>query len=82
MSVMNGFRTDLTNKIIGLNPHLTIQFNSKQDLKKIKKIINKKYSDIKFTESITGEGIILIEDKIKGVLIKGIKENEKSYIVF
>ena len=34
MSVMNGFRTDLTNKIIGLNPHLTIQFNSKQDLKK------------------------------------------------
>ena len=24
MSVMNGFRTDLTNKIIGLNPHLVI----------------------------------------------------------
>ena len=78
MSVMNGFRTDLTNKIIGLNPHLTIQFNNKQDLKEIKKTINKKYPDIKFTESITGEGIILIEDKIKGVLIKGIKENEKS----
>ena len=27
MSVMNGFRTDLTNKILGLNPHLTIQSN-------------------------------------------------------
>ena len=25
MSVMNGFRTDLTNKILGLNPHLIIE---------------------------------------------------------
>ena len=24
MSVMNGFRTDLTNKILGFNPHLII----------------------------------------------------------
>ena len=28
MSVMNGFRTDLTNKILGLNPHIVIQPNS------------------------------------------------------
>ena len=38
MSVMNGFRNDLTNKIIGLNPHLTIQFNSKQNTLENKKI--------------------------------------------
>ena len=25
MSVMNGFRTDLTNKILGFNPHITVQ---------------------------------------------------------
>ena len=25
MSVMNGFRTDLTNKILGFNPHLIIK---------------------------------------------------------
>ena len=25
MSVMNGFRSDLTEKIIGLNPHLILQ---------------------------------------------------------
>ena len=30
MSVMNGFRNDLTDKIIGLNPHLIIQFQSKK----------------------------------------------------
>ena len=28
MSVMNGFKTDLTNKILGLNPHVVIQSNS------------------------------------------------------
>ena len=28
MSVMNGFKTDLTNKILGLNPHIVIQPNS------------------------------------------------------
>ena len=28
MSVMNGFKTDLTNKILGLNPHVVIQPNS------------------------------------------------------
>ena len=27
MSVMNGFRTDLTNKILGLNPHIVIEPN-------------------------------------------------------
>ena len=30
MSVMNGFKTDLTNKILGLNPHIVIQPNSFQ----------------------------------------------------
>ena len=34
MSVMNGFRSDLTEKIIGLNPHLILQFNNEKDLKK------------------------------------------------
>ena len=28
MSVMNGFKTDLTNKILGLNPHIIIEPNS------------------------------------------------------
>ena len=28
MSVMNGFKNELTNKILGLNPHIVIQSNS------------------------------------------------------
>ena len=78
MSVMNGFRSDLTNKIIGLNPHLILQFNNKSDLKNIKKDLTKRYKEISITESITGEGIILTNSKAKGILIKGIREEDKS----
>ena len=41
MSVMNGFRTDLTNKILGLNPHVVVEPNVEkidEDFKKLKKI--------------------------------------------
>ena len=34
MSVMNGFRTDLTNKILGLNPHIVIEPSSETIPKK------------------------------------------------
>ena len=78
MSVMNGFRTDLTNKIIGLNPHLILQFENENILKNIKKEISQKYKEIKITESLSGEGIILTDNKAKGVIVKGIKEEDKS----
>ena len=78
MSVMNGFRTDLTDKIIGLNPHLTIQFKDKDNLENTKNYLNKKFLEIKMNESLSGEGIILINNKVKGVIIKGISKNEKS----
>ena len=78
MSVMNGFRADLTDKIIGLNPHLILQINNKKDLNSIKKNLTFKYKEINITETISGEGIILTNNKAKGILIKGIKESEKS----
>ena len=40
MSVMNGFRTDLTNKILGLNPHVVVESNGK-NLSLLKKILKK-----------------------------------------
>jgi len=77
MSVMNGFRSDLTEKIIGLNPHLILQSNNKKDLTSIKKFLSIKYKDINITESISGEGIILTNNKAKGIIIKGINEKDK-----
>ena len=43
MSVMNGFRTDLTNKIIGLNPHLILQFQNNKRLQDFKTVLKDKY---------------------------------------
>ena len=77
MSVMNGFRSDLTEKIIGLNPHLILQFNNEKDLKNTKKIFSIKYKNINMTESISGEGIILTNNKAKGIFIKGINTKDK-----
>tara|TARA_Y100000816_G_C25662359_1_gene351537 strand:+ start:199 stop:516 length:318 start_codon:yes stop_codon:yes gene_type:complete len=59
MSVMNGFRADLTDKIIGLNPHLILQLNNEKDVVSIKKNLSKKYNKITITETVSGEGIIL-----------------------
>ena len=77
MSVMNGFKTELTKKILGLNPHIVIQSNGfsieEEFLTKIKKI----NSSFKISKSYSGEAIILNNQNAKGVIIKGI-DNENS----
>jgi len=78
MSVMNGFRADLTDKIIGLNPHLILQLNNENDIKTAKEKLSQKFNKIIITETISGEGIILTNNKAKGIIIKGINEKDKS----
>ena len=82
MSVMNGFKTDLTNKILGFNSHIVIKPYSNsidEDLKsEIKKITNKS----NLNEVYTGEAVILNNDNLKGILIKGINfTNDKSNFI-
>ena len=71
MSVMNGFRTELVNKIIGFNSHLTIKpYSKKIEANKLQneKILNNlKYS----LESNSGEAVILKNDTTKGILLRG-----------
>lgn len=73
MSVMNGFRADLTNKILGLNPHIIIEPNASTIDKEFRKKIENKYKNFTFTETFSGEGIVLSEDKAKGIFIKGVE---------
>jgi len=78
MSVMNGFKTDLTNKILGLNPHIVVQPNgfviNDDYLTKLKE----KFKDIYVSKTYSGEGIIIINDKAKGIIFKGINNKEKK----
>ncbi|WP_440932116.1 FtsX-like permease family protein [Candidatus Pelagibacter sp.] len=71
MSVMNGFRTELVNKIIGFNSHLTIKpYSKKIEANKLQneKILNNlKY----YLESNSGEAVILKNETTKGILLRG-----------
>jgi lipoprotein-releasing system permease protein len=82
MSVMNGFRTDLTNKILGLNPHITAKPYQVSKGENFKLLLKKKYKDFKISESLTGEGIAINKENTKGVLIKGVNIKENNNIKF
>ena len=78
MSVMNGFKTELTNKILGLNPHVVIQPNGFNiDDNYISKIRNN-FEDISISKTYSGEGIIINNDQAKGIIFKGVNKEEKK----
>ncbi len=78
MSVMNGFKTELTNKILGLNPHIVIQPNGLNiDDKYVSKIKNK-FEDISLSKTYSGEGVIIRNDQAKGIIFKGVNNKEKK----
>ena len=80
MSVMNGFRADLTQKIIGLNPHLILESNNFQSKENLKKDLKKKFPKFILKESYNGEGIIMSNNIIKGALIKGSNVKNLDFI--
>ena len=82
MSVMNGFKTDLTKKILGLNPHIVIQPNSFVIADSYISKLKDKFKDISLNKSFSGEGIIISNDNAKGIILKGIDKNEQKSIEF
>ena len=71
MSVMNGFRTELVNKIVGFNSHITVKpYTNKINLKKLNE--NKIKDKIKYyTLSNSAESVILNNNLTKGILLRG-----------
>ena len=65
MSVMNGFKTDLTKKILGLNPHVVIESNSFKIENDFEEILKKKFKDINISRTYSGEGIVVNNDNAK-----------------
>ena len=78
MSVMNGFKTDLTNKILGLNPHIVVQPNGFKINDNYISKLKDNFKDISVSKTYSGEGIILINDKAKGIIFKGINNKEQK----
>ena len=82
MSVMNGFKTDLTNKILGLNPHIVIEPNSFEINDLYISKISDNFKNFTLSRSFSGEGIIITNENAKGVILKGVDKNEKNIIEF
>jgi len=82
MSVMNGFKNDLTKKILGLNPHVVIQPNSFKIENDFEDKLNEKFENIRVTKAFSGEGIVVNQKNAKGVIIKGIDSNKVQNLDF
>jgi len=77
MSVMNGFRTELIDKILGFNAHIIIKPYEKKiegqnlnELNSLSNIIEKTMF------SFNGEGILINKDDTKGILVRGYLKND------
>ena len=70
MSVMNGFRTELINKIVGFNAHAVVKPYDKPLIH----ITNKDFT--KGIVSNDGEAVILSKQNTKGILLKGYLKND------
>ena len=77
MSVLNGFRTELINKIVGFNAHITIKpYERKIDIKNVNQNLISISNNLVFSNS--GEAIILKNNSSKGILLRGYEDNDFS----
>jgi len=78
MSVMNGFRSELINKIVGFNAHITVKPYEKKividDLSKT----NLNFISNNLILSNSGEAVIIQKDTSKGIVLRGYSKDDFS----
>ena len=78
MSVMNGFRTELINKIVGFNSHITVEpYEEIIEIDKLKKT-NLNLISENLILSNSGESIVIKKDKSKGLVLRGYSRKDFS----
>ena len=77
MSVMNGFRAELINKILGFNPHITIQpYEKKIEDKDLNKLSPVSDMISKNIFSFNGEAILMSKNDTQGILVRGYSKDD------
>ena len=77
MSVMNGFRTELINKILGFNPHIIVKpYNNKINKEDLDKLDVLKENVLRTAFTFSGQAIILSKKNTTGILVRSYLENE------
>ena len=85
MSVMNGFRANLTERLIGVNSHLNIySFNKKINLEEVNTLKNNLDSKTydKFLASIETQGLVISNEVSKGVIIRGYEDLNSNHYLY
>ena len=78
MSVMNGFRTELINKIVGFNAHIIVKpYEIKIDLDKLNNDNLNQISENSILSN-SGEAIIIKNDNSKGIALRGYSSQDFS----
>ena len=76
MSVMNGFRTELVNRILGINGHLIVYKKNGLSIENYHKIVNQ-ISDtqnvIAVTPYLEGQALVKTKNSVSGIIIRGTK---------
>ena len=77
MSVMNGFKIELLDKIIGINGHLNIHFHNKDfNQNQFSNFLNSNDDVKSFRKMIDGQGLISVKNNSTGVIVKGINKSD------
>jgi len=77
MSVMNGFRTELINKILGFNPHIIVKpYENKINKENLNKLSELKNNILKTAFTFSGQGIILNKENTVGILVRSYLKND------
>lgn len=85
MSVMNGFRSNLTESLIGINSHLNIyshnEFIKENQFQEIKNNLNiKKYK--KVFPSVETQGLVIKDSTSNGVIIRGYNQIDPEHYLY
>ena len=77
MSVMNGFRTDLINKILGFNPHIIVKpYEIKIKKENVNRLDDLKENISRTAFTFTGQGILINKENTTGILVRSYLEDD------
>jgi len=77
MSVMNGFRAELIDKILGFNPHIIVKpYEQKINKNELEKLESIKDKILRVDFSFNGQAVIISEDNTTGIMVRSYFQND------
>ncbi len=76
MSVMNGFRTELINKILGFNPHIIVKpYDKKIHIEDLNNLNEIKENISRTAFTFSGQGILINRENTSGILVRSYSQD-------